>query len=226
MLSFGGLAVIALLGVVVAFGFRAWLGQPVPVLGFEQTFEQPIDFPHTVHAGMDILFDENGNPRLDANNNSLTGAGLDCVFCHHTVTTESSAGIPALELCSACHTYFGAADNAGLITLREAAGVVGEQPYDIEWRRVHRLPDHVRFSHEPHVRYLTSNPSAINSLNEPPDSSVLSQSTVGASQVCSTCHGNIASMEQVFQVEPLKMGQCVSCHRQNEAPTDCATCHH
>jgi len=26
-------------------------------------------------------------------------------------------------------------------------------------------------------------------------------------------------------VEPLKMGQCVDCHRKNDAPTDCTTCH-
>ncbi|MQF85604.1 MAG: cytochrome c3, partial [SAR202 cluster bacterium] len=29
-----------------------------------------------------------------------------------------------------------------------------------------------------------------------------------------------------YQVEPLKMGQCVNCHRKNGAPTDCAACHH
>ena len=49
---------------------------------------------------------------------------------------------------------------------------------------------------------------------------------VPASQVCSTCHGDVANMEKVYQVEPLKMGQCVNCHRKNGGPTDCAACHH
>jgi hypothetical protein len=30
---------------------------------------------------------------------------------------------------------------------------------------------------------------------------------------CSSCHGDIASMEVVRQVEPLSMGWCLECHR-------------
>ena len=54
----------------------------------------------------------------------------------------------------------------------------------------------------------------------------LPDGTVNASKVCSTCHGNVAGMEQVAQVQPLKMGQCVACHRANEASVGCETCHH
>ena len=32
--------------------------------------------------------------------------------------------------------------------------------------------------------------------------------------------------EKVQQVENLKMGDCVSCHKDNGAPTDCTTCHY
>ena len=49
--------------------------------------------------------------------------------------------------------------------------------------------------------------------------------SVMPSVACSTCHGDIKSQVQVAQVEPLKMGQCVDCHRKNNAPTDCSTCH-
>jgi hypothetical protein len=83
---------------------------------------------------------------------------------------------------------------------------------------VHRLPDHVRFVHEPHIRYLTANPSEVKNTTD--------GVATGPSGVCSTCHGNVAAMEQVEQVEPLKMGQCVDCHRDNGAPTDCVACHH
>ena len=41
VLAIGGLGVVAVMGVVAAFIITGWIGQPVPVLGFEQTFDQP-----------------------------------------------------------------------------------------------------------------------------------------------------------------------------------------
>jgi len=69
----------------------------------------------------------------------------------------------------------------------------------IDWIRVHRMPDHVHFAHAPHIR---------------------------AGFDCATCHGDVASMPRVQQVRALNMGDCVNCHRENNAPTDCATCHY
>lgn len=60
----------------------------------------------------------------------------------------------------------------------------------IRWVRVHNLPDYVYFNHSIHVRQ-----------------------GVG----CSTCHGRVDQMQQVYQVAPLTMGWCLSCH-QNPAP--------
>ena len=42
ILGLGSLGVVAVLGAVLAFVVTAWLGQPVPVLGFDQSVEQPI----------------------------------------------------------------------------------------------------------------------------------------------------------------------------------------
>ncbi|MFC1555776.1 cytochrome c3 family protein [candidate division KSB1 bacterium] len=56
----------------------------------------------------------------------------------------------------------------------------------IEWIRVHNLPDYAYFNHSAHV-----------------------ESGVG----CISCHGNVAEMEIVMQVEPLSMGWCLECHR-------------
>ena len=55
ILAMGALGVMAVAGAVGAFVITGWLGQPVPVLGFQQTFDQPIDFPHTIHASMKQL---------------------------------------------------------------------------------------------------------------------------------------------------------------------------
>ena len=214
MLATGGLGVTAVMGVVAAFVITGWIGQPVPVLGFEQTFDQPINFPHTIHAS---LSPELG--RIAADGTNLEGLGLDCTFCHRTVTTQANAGVPAVGFCATCHQVIGAADNPELTILRDAADIVGDNgPEPVNWRRVHRLPDHVRFVHEPHIRYLTQNPDVVNGTT--------SGVKEGPAGVCSTCHGDVAAMEQVEQVEPLKMGQCVDCHRDNGAPTDCVACHY
>jgi len=213
VLAIGGLGVVAVIGVVAAFVITGWIGQPVPVLGFEQTFDQPINFPHTVHASLKQL------DRIAADGQTMEGLGLDCTFCHRTVTTQANAGVPPVGFCVACHQVIGAEDNVELAILRDAADIVGDDgPSPVNWKRVHRLPDHVRFVHEPHIRYLTANPSVVTNSTD--------GVTEGPSGVCSTCHGNVAAMQQVEQVESLKMGQCVDCHRDNGAPTDCAACHY
>ena len=56
----------------------------------------------------------------------------------------------------------------------------------IEWVRVHMLPDYAYFDHSAHI-------------------------SVGVG--CVSCHGNVAEMEKVTQVEPLSMSWCLDCHR-------------
>ena len=214
VLGLGGVGVVAVLAAIVAFVVYGWWGQPVPVLGFEQTFVQPIDFPHSSHVGTDQL-------RVNADGEALMGLGLDCTFCHRTVTTQANAGVPPVAQCAFCHQAIGQESSAPLAILRDNAGITGDSPSPINWQRVHRMPDHVRFVHEPHIRYLTQNPGSIGN----PAAEVAGQTSVKPALVCSTCHGDVAAMAQVTQVEPLKMGQCVNCHRDNNAPTDCAVCH-
>ncbi len=45
-------------------------------------------------------------------------------------------------------------------------------------------------------------------------------------QTCQRCHGDVTATAKVQQNEPLKMGQCLDCHKKNSAPTDCTTCHY
>ena len=217
ILGIGSLGVVAVTGAFLAFVITAWLGQPIPILGFDQSVEQPIPFPHTIHAGTAVYTNSTGE--------QVQGLGMDCTFCHRTVTTQANAGIPPVQFCAYCHQVIGGDDSEPLTQVRMAAGIVGDQPHPIDWKRVHRMPDHVRFVHEPHIRFLMDHPDAVkNSLDNPNASS--SGSNMGAAAVCSTCHGDVATMEEVAQVEELKMGQCVDCHRDNNAPTDCASCHH
>lgn len=183
IIALGGLGVTA---IVAFFVLNAWFG--VSVLA--QAPDQPIDFPHTVHAGTV----EEG------------GIGLDCTFCHRNVTDGAAATVPSVQQCMFCHSQITGttAQAEREIAKLTAASEAGDP---INWKRVHRLPDHVEFVHDAHIRYFAE------------------QNGVEASAVCSTCHGDVASMTKVKQVRALKMGDCVDCHREYSAPTDCTICH-
>jgi len=78
----------------------------------------------------------------------------------------------------------------------------GEQ---VPWVEVYRLPDHVKFNHKRHVK---------------------------AGMQCADCHGPVKDMTVLYQYPSLKMGWCVTCHRQKTndpkypATMDCLVCHH
>ncbi|MQF69934.1 hypothetical protein FIM12_06345 [SAR202 cluster bacterium AD-804-J14_MRT_500m] len=186
----GGLVTTGIMVVVVVFVLRAWWSTPFQVLGMGEPPEQPIAFPHTQHVDVD---------------------GINCAFCHRNVLEGEPATIPAVEQCMFCHATI-QGDKAPAEVAKVVAHFESNEP--INWKRVHHLPDHVQFSHEPHIRYLTK---------------VQGLSIEGA---CSTCHGEVREMVEVEQVRRLKMGDCVDCHRNNvqfsdnKDITDCATCHY
>ena len=168
------LLVLAPVGALVGLAFWVAIGAPwVERMQPRTAPEQPIAFDHNLH---------------------VVAAGIDCAFCHRTAADGTAAGMPSVEQCMFCHQAIGRGQPE-MEKLRTAwtAG----QP--IDWARVHRLPDHVRFFHDAHVRAGVS---------------------------CATCHGEVGQVQQVTQVRPLSMADCVDCHRQSNAPTDCATCHH
>lgn len=178
----GGFIVTVL---VLVFVMTAWFGQPV-IFGNDDGPDQPIAYPHTIHAGT-----QPGQ------------LGLDCTFCHRNVTKGAAATIPAVGLCLTCHKTVG--DGNDEIEKLRAIAEAGDA---IHWVRVHRVPDHVHFVHEAHISFFSERDGIL------------------PSAVCSTCHGDVASMTKVSQVKPLKMSDCVDCHRDNGAPTDCTTCHY
>ncbi len=80
-----------------------------------------------------------------------------------------------------------------------------ESGQPVPWVRVHVLPEHVKFNHKRHVK---------------------------AGITCQECHGKVEEMEVVRQVNSLKMGWCITCHRSKlddpkfPASMDCVICHH
>ena len=201
-LALGGLVGTVVMVLVILFILRAWWSTPLFGFGAGGP-DQPIVFPHTVHVE----------------------AGIQCEFCHRNVTKGDSATVPAVEQCLFCHKTITGEDKPMIAKLLAHGGLdpTGQRdpsitPQPIDWERVHMVPDHVQFAHEPHIRYFTQQPDIISQAQ------ALGVSTIEAT--CTICHGTVRGMEKVKQTRRLKMGDCVDCHRNNDAPTDCVTCHY
>ena len=111
--------IVALLWVAVELNRSSWnTGQWVER-------QQPVQFSHKHHVGDD---------------------GIDCRYCHTSVETSSSAGMPSTNTCMSCHKQIWA-DSPYLEPVR-ASFRTGKP---IQWERVHDLPDYAYFNHSIHV---------------------------------------------------------------------------
>ena len=159
---------------------------------------QPIAFPHSVHTGVN---------------------GIDCKYCHNSVTKSRTAGIPTVNVCMNCHKQVNGrtpAQQEQIAKVYEAAGwdavkgVYTGKTKEIVWNKVHVLPDHVYFNHSQHV-------------------------TVGGLD-CKQCHGDMTKQVETAMVQPvselnkiegnvvltkptLTMGWCIECHAEKEIST-------
>ncbi len=137
---------------------------------------QPISYSHKAH---------------------IETAGLTCADCHSSVLSSSSASIPALDVCSTCHSETRISDSPEEKKLLEYVS----KGKPIPWQRVYHVPDHVYFSHRRHV--------------------------AKAGLECKTCHGDISEFTEPVssQFLPLTMENCMQCHRENNVTNDCLACH-
>jgi hypothetical protein len=87
---------------------------------------QPIDFPHTIHAGT---------------------LRLPCTFCHLFAEKSRSATAPPLQICMGCHRTI-ATDREEIKKLTRYY----EEKRPVEWKRVYALPDFIYFSHKRHLK--------------------------------------------------------------------------
>lgn len=156
--------------------------------------EQPIEFPHNTHAGQ---------------------MGINCMYCHTYARRSAVSGIPRLDKCMGCHKLIESVkDKPRIKKLFE----YWEKKQAIPWKKVHDLPDFVRFNHERHIqRFYFREDRPVR-------------------EVCGYCHGDVASMTTARRVKALSMGWCVSCHQKDHlenasttktsnGPNDCWQCH-
>lgn len=140
--------------------------------------DQPIRFSHALHVGQNQI---------------------ECQYCHTGVEKSRHASIPGTQICMNCHKYVQEGPKYGkteIAKIYEYSGWDPNQtkfvraPKNIEWVKIHNLPDHVYFNHSQHVK-------------------------VGGIK-CQTCHGKVEEYEVMKQFAPLSMGWCINCHRQTE----------
>ena len=122
--------------------------------------------------------------------------GLRCLDCHSSADTGAAATIPSVRKCMLCHSKI-ASSKPEIQKLAAYAARKREVP----WHRVYGFDPGalVRFEHAPHFR---------------------------ADVDCSRCHGDMTRATTAERLVKHTMGTCLSCHRQNRASEDCATCHY
>ncbi|MEP6787886.1 MAG: cytochrome c3 family protein [Acidobacteriota bacterium] len=171
--------------------------------------QQPVQFSHKHHVGDD---------------------GIDCRYCHQTVETTASAGMPATQTCMNCHSQL-FADQPYLEPVR--ASFRDNKP--IEWQRVHDLPEYAYFNHSIHIAKGVGCSTCHGQIDNMP--AVFQENTLQM-EWCIACHRApekfIRPKSEVFNMQwqdgdidesqraKLKTDYKI---RSKEMMTSCSTCH-
>lgn len=186
---------VLLMGLFAAAGSYA-ADAPQPALttedGLGPVVEQPIEFPHNRHAGL-------RDPADPTNSDPLKGGmEINCMYCHTYARRSAVAGIPPLQKCIGCHQ--------SIETVRDKPRIKKLFEYwdakkPVPWKKVHDLPDFVRFNHERHIKRF------VFQQNRP------------VQEACGYCHGDVKAGTVARRNKPITMGWCVSCHQKDHPVT-------
>ena len=171
--------------------------------------QQPVQFSHKHHVGDD---------------------GIDCRYCHQTVETTASAGMPSTQTCMNCHSQIWS-DSPYLEPVR--ASFRDNKP--IEWERVHDLPEYTYFNHSIHVAKGVGCSTCHGAIDKMP--AVFQENTLQM-EWCIACHREpekfIRPKSEIYNMQwqdgdldkaerdKLKIDHKI---RSKEMLTSCSTCH-
>lgn len=134
----GVISFFALIGGI--YGFKFGMEEVGVQQGYSPT--QPINFPHTTHAGE---------------------YQIDCQYCHYGVEKGKQAVVPSVNICMNCHVHVTASEKYNgnvspeiqkiytAIDYNYETGEYGDNPQPVKWVRIHNLPDLAYFNHSQHV---------------------------------------------------------------------------
>jgi hypothetical protein len=168
--------------------------------------EQPVQFSHQHHAG---------------------GLGIDCRYCHTTVETSTSAGIPPTKTCMNCHSQIWLT-SPYLEIVR--ASFRDNKP--LQWVRVHDLPDFVYFNHSVHVKKGVGCATCHGQVDRMP---LMYQQATLQMGWCLDCHRHperfvrpreaVTQMDYRAPVNQIELGRKLVQEYQIQSLTSCSTCH-
>jgi hypothetical protein len=206
------LAKASIVGGIVFAGFLGWVVTSIdrsPYTTNQSVVRpQPVPFSHEHH---------------------VTGLGIDCRYCHTSVTKTHYAGIPATKTCMTCHSKIWT-EAPVLEPVRES----WRSGRPIRWTRVHDVPDYAYFNHSIHVAKGIGCTTCHGPIDQMP---LAYQYSSLQMQWCLNCHRNpekyIRPRDEVFNVkwqaprDQDKLGpQLVEqYHVRTEQLSDCYICH-
>jgi hypothetical protein len=212
--SANNVAKISILTAVVLAGVAGYVYTQVARSGYLTgqfvDRQQPVQFSHKHHVGDD---------------------GIDCRYCHTSVETAASAGMPPTQTCMNCHSQIWA-DSPYLEPVR--ASFRENKP--IEWTRVHDLPEYAYFNHSIHVAKGVGCASCHGDIANSP--SVYQEHTLQM-EWCLACHRdpapNIRPQSEIFNTswdkntitaeQKKEVDEKIKRIRSKEMLTSCSTCH-
>jgi hypothetical protein len=166
-------------------------------------------------------------PVMFSHKHHVNGLGLDCRYCHTSVETSSSAGIPATHTCMGCHSQVWT-DAPILEPVRESY----RTSVPLEWLRVHDLPDFAYFNHSIHVKKGVGCTTCHGQVDQMP---LMRQTSTLFMGWCLECHRNperfVRPLDQVFSPDwrppanQVEVGRRLVEEYKIETSVDCSTCH-
>jgi len=172
--------------------------------------EQPVQFSHKHHVGDD---------------------GIDCRYCHTSVESSATAGIPPTKTCMNCHSVL--FNNSGYLEpVRESY----RTDESIKWVKVHRLGDFAYFNHSIHLSKGVGCSTCHGAVNQMP---LIFQANTLLMQWCLDCHRNPEAVlrekpDDVFDMnwkapaDQAEIGKRLAQERKIRSTielTSCSTCH-
>lgn len=203
ILKIGGAVVgLAVVGGIAGF---VWISHPRN-LDTGYTPVQPVPYSHKLHAG---------------------DMGMDCTYCHYTVTKAAYAAIPSTEVCMNCHTKV-RPQSARLELIRDSYKTGKAVP----WVKIHSLPDYVYFNHSAHVTAGVSCVSCHGRIDQMIEVQQVEPLNMGW---CLNCHRNPAPnlrpVEFVTKLgwkpegDPAELGKKIIAEKKINPPVHCSGCH-
>ena len=195
------------LGAVVAAGAGAalWIVAHSGIVTRQgEVLPQPVPFSHDHHVGQ---------------------IGIDCRYCHTSVESSATAGLPPTQTCMNCHNQLWT--NAEILEPVRASYRT-KQP--LRWAKVNDLPDFVSFNHSIHVAKGVACVTCHGQVDQMP---LMYQAESLQMEWCLSCHKdptpNIRPREEVTNVAwvpPAGYNPHDLAAKYNvQAKTSCSTCH-